>query len=53
MKLGGYADRIARIDLTSGNVSYEHIDEDDARKYLGARGLGVKYVFDNGPTVDP
>ena len=53
MNLGGYADRIARVDLTSGQVAYEHIDETDARKYVGARGLGVKYVFDNGPTVDP
>jgi len=23
------------------------------RKYIGARGLGVKYVFDAGPDVDP
>ena len=53
MKLGGYADRIARIDLTSSSVSYENINEDDARKYIGARGLGVKYVYDNGPAVDP
>ncbi|TET97920.1 MAG: aldehyde ferredoxin oxidoreductase, partial [Dehalococcoidia bacterium] len=53
MELGGYADRIARVDLTSGAVSYEGINEENARKYIGARGLGVKYVFDNGPTVDP
>lgn len=53
MKLGGYADRIARIDLTSGSVTYEGIKEEDALKYIGGRGLGVKYVFDNGPTVDP
>jgi aldehyde:ferredoxin oxidoreductase len=53
MKLGGYADRVARIDLTSGTVAYEGIDEEDALKYIGARGLGVKYVFDNGPGVDP
>jgi aldehyde:ferredoxin oxidoreductase len=53
MNLGGYANRVARIDLTSGRVSYEEIDEQDARLYIGARGLGVKYVFDNGPTVDP
>ena len=32
---------------------YKGIDEEDARKYIGARGLGVKYVFDNGPEVDP
>ncbi|MDP2950004.1 MAG: aldehyde ferredoxin oxidoreductase N-terminal domain-containing protein, partial [Chloroflexota bacterium] len=53
MELGGYADRVARIDLTSGQVSYEGINEEDARKYIGGRGLGVKYVFDNGPQVDP
>jgi aldehyde:ferredoxin oxidoreductase len=52
MNLGGYADRIARIDLTSGSVSYEGINEEDARKYIGARGLGVKYVYDAGATVD-
>ena len=53
MELGGYADHIARIDLASGKVTYEGINEEDARKYIGGRGLGVKYVFDNGPTVDP
>ena len=53
MELGGYADRVARIDLTSGEVKYEGINEEDARKYIGGRGLGVKYVFDNGPRVDP
>lgn len=53
MALGGYANRVARIDLTAGTVSYEEINEDDARKYIGARGLGVKYLFDNGPTIDP
>jgi len=53
MELGGYADRIARIDLTKGSVNYEQIPEDWARKYVGGRGLGVKYVFENGPMADP
>ncbi len=53
MRLGGYADHIARINLTSGQVAYEGINEDDAPKYIGGRGLGVKYMLDNGPTVDP
>jgi aldehyde:ferredoxin oxidoreductase len=53
MEMGGYADRIARIDLTTGDIKYEGINEEDARKYIGGRGLGVKYVFDNGPQVDP
>ena len=52
MNLGGYADRIAWVDLTAGKVEFKPVPEDDARKYIGARGLGVKFVFDNGPKVD-
>jgi len=52
MALGGYANRIARIDLTRGTVVYEEPREEDLRKYIGGRGLGVKYVFDNGPHVE-
>ena len=51
--LGGYHNRIAWIDLTSGKVEYKPMNEEDARKYIGGRGLGVKYVFDNGPQVEP
>jgi aldehyde:ferredoxin oxidoreductase len=46
---GGYRDREAWIDLSKGKVEYKPIKEDDARKYVGARGLGDKYVYDNGP----
>ena len=53
MTLGGYANNIARVDLTSGNVEYDQPKEDDLRKYLGGRGLGVKYVLDNGAKVEP
>ena len=53
MALGGYANHVARIDLSSGSVEYEGINEEDARLYIGARGLGVKYVYDNDPTIDP
>jgi len=51
--LGGFHDRVARVDLSEGSIGYESVDDDDARKYIGARGLGVKYVFDQGPDVDP
>lgn len=53
MPLGGYAHRIARVDLTDGKVAYEQPNEEDLRKYIGGRGLGVKYVFDNGPKAEP
>ncbi len=52
-ELGGFQDRVARVDLSSGSVDYEPIDDEDARKYIGARGLGVKYVFEQGADVDP
>lgn len=51
--LGGYANRIAHVDLSTGAVEYRPIPEEWARKYIGARGLGVKYVFENGPQVEP
>jgi aldehyde:ferredoxin oxidoreductase len=53
MELGGYANHVGHIDLTQGKVKYEPIPEEWALKYIGARGLGVKYVFENGPKVDP
>ena len=53
MTLGGYADRIAKVNLTDGSVIFEAIPEDWKRKYIGGRGVGVKYVFENGPLVEP
>ena len=53
MQLGGYANRVAHVDLTAGKVEMKPIPEDWALKYIGARGLGVRYVFENGPKVDP
>ncbi|HYF91115.1 MAG TPA: aldehyde ferredoxin oxidoreductase family protein [Symbiobacteriaceae bacterium] len=52
MQLGGYANHLAHIDLTKGTVAYSPIARDLARKYIGGRGLGVKFVFDNGPQVE-
>ena len=51
--LGGFHDHVARVDLSDNAVNYEGVDDEDARKYIGARGLGVKYVFENGHDVDP
>lgn len=53
MNLGGFENNEVIVDLTSGAVSYKEVNEDDARKYIGGRGLGVKYVLDNGPQVEP
>ncbi|MGZ9164757.1 MAG: aldehyde ferredoxin oxidoreductase family protein [Anaerolineales bacterium] len=53
MTLGGYADKVAWVDLTTGETEFKPIPEEDKLKYIGARGVGVKFVFDNGPEVDP
>jgi len=53
MNLGGFMNKEVLVDLTNGNVSYRELNEEDARKYIGARGLGVKYLLDNGPDVEP
>ncbi|EGL81736.1 aldehyde ferredoxin oxidoreductase [Caldalkalibacillus thermarum TA2.A1] len=47
MKLGGYRHKEAWVDLTSGTVEYRAPKEEDLVKYVGARGLGVKYLFDH------
>jgi aldehyde:ferredoxin oxidoreductase len=53
MKLTEYGRRIAHIDLSRGQVEIRPIPEGWAEKYIGARGVGVRYVLENGPKVDP
>lgn len=53
MKLPGYQDKVAWIDLSEEKIEYKEIGEDIKEKYIGARGIGNKYVFDNGPKVNP
>ena len=43
---------IAHIDLTTGGVENRPAPEEWVRKYIGARGLGVRYVLENGADVD-
>ncbi|WP_160724655.1 aldehyde ferredoxin oxidoreductase family protein [Bacillus sp. USDA818B3_A] len=53
MSIGGFKNKEVLVDLTSGTVDYRTLNEEDAKKYIGGRGLGVKYVLDNGPEVEP
>jgi aldehyde:ferredoxin oxidoreductase len=53
LNIGGFKNKEVLIDLTNGTVDYRGINEKDAKKYIGGRGLGVKYVLDNGPEVEP
>ncbi len=53
MRLDEFGSRMAHIDLSAGSVEMRPAPEDWLRKYVGARGLGVRYVLENGPDVDP
>jgi aldehyde:ferredoxin oxidoreductase len=53
LALGGFNNNEILVDLTNGTVNYKSINEDDVKKFIGGRGLGVKYVLDNGPEVEP
>lgn len=53
MNFGGYRNRVAWVDLSTGKTEYKPIAEQDARLYIGGRELGAKYVFDAGYHVDP
>lgn len=49
-----YNGKIARINLTTGDIKTEALDLDLAKKYVGGRGLGTKIIYDEGiATVDP
>ncbi|HEY2422141.1 MAG TPA: aldehyde ferredoxin oxidoreductase family protein [Neobacillus sp.] len=53
MNLGGFLNKEIVVDLSNSRVDYRAINEKDAKNYIGGRGLGVKYVLDNGPEVEP
>lgn len=45
---------ILEVDLTERNFSWRKISKKELSAYLGGRGLGVRYLYDNlAPGVDP
>lgn len=50
----GYNGKILRIDLTNRECTLEPLDEEKAKKFIGARGLGVKTLLEEiDPKIDP
>ncbi len=46
--------KILRVNLTTGKIKIEFVDEDFSAKYLGGRGWAIKYLLDEmDPSVDP
>lgn len=49
-----YNKKIARINLTTRDVTEENLNMDDAVKFIGGRGLGTKILYDeNIQAVEP
>lgn len=49
-----YMGKILRVDLTLEKVWTEDLNDQWAKKYIGGKGLGLRYLFDvSGPEVNP
>jgi Aldehyde:ferredoxin oxidoreductase len=49
-----YLGKILRIDLSKNKISEEKLNEKDAIKFIGGKGLGAKILFDEiDPRIDP
>ncbi len=53
MQLKRFGEAIAHVDLTTGNIETRSAPPEWVRKYVGARGLGVRYVLEAGAEIDP
>jgi len=52
--LYSYAGRLLVVDMTTGQIEKQPLNEDYARRYVGGRGLGARYLYDLlEPGVDP
>lgn len=50
----GWMGKIIRVNLTDGTIKTEPLDMQDAKLYMGGRGLGTKlYMNEVDPMVDP
>jgi aldehyde:ferredoxin oxidoreductase len=50
----GWQGRLLRVNLTNGAIREEAIAEEEARKYIGGRGLAIKYLMEGmDPRADP
>ena len=45
----GYAGKIIRCNLSSGDIKIENLDMKLAENYIGGSGFGIKYIYDEVP----
>ncbi|NRA00017.1 MAG: aldehyde ferredoxin oxidoreductase family protein [Myxococcales bacterium] len=50
----GYAGRVLEVDLTARRFSFEPLDEETARLYIGGKGYGTRLLYDRTEAgIDP
>jgi aldehyde:ferredoxin oxidoreductase len=50
----GWIGKVLRVNLTKGTVQAEKLNQEWAKDYIGARGLGTRYFVEEvSPKVDP
>ncbi|MGV8980091.1 aldehyde ferredoxin oxidoreductase family protein [Clostridium sp.] len=50
----GWMGKILRVNLSNGDINIEDLNIEDAKLYIGGRGLGTKIFMDEvEPTVEP
>jgi len=54
IRLGGYAGKVARVNLTKNKVKIEDLRWEWVPEYVGGKGLGFRYLFEKlKPHLDP
>ncbi|MDN5320343.1 MAG: aldehyde:ferredoxin oxidoreductase [Thermococcaceae archaeon] len=50
----GYIGKILRVNLTTGEIKTEELKEEDAKNFIGGRGLATKILLEEiDPKIDP
>jgi len=52
--MGGWVGKIARINLSTRNITVQDLPKEIAVSYLGGRGFGARILYDEvGPEIEP
>ena len=50
----GYTGKVLRVDLSSEKIATEPLNREWAKRFIGGKGLGARYLFEElKPGVDP
>ncbi|MBC8387355.1 MAG: aldehyde ferredoxin oxidoreductase, partial [Actinobacteria bacterium] len=54
MSVSGWMGKILRVDLTSGDITVEPLEEELKAEFIGGRGINSKLLYsETGPATEP